>query len=83
MSTPVRIRRAIVLLSPHRHELVNRHEAGPVASSRAEQWHFPVERTLTGLGRQVSRRVEAVCGVDIEKRDGEKQLALPRYTCDL
>lgn len=46
----VRISGAIVLLSPHSHELVNGHEAGPVASSQAEQWHFPVKRALTGLG---------------------------------
>lgn len=72
-SGPVRIRGAIVLLSPHSHKLVNRHEAGPVSSSRAEQWHFPVDRALTGLGGQISRRDGAGCGVDIEKRDGGKK----------
>lgn len=72
----VRIRAAIVLLSPHSHELVNRHEAGPVASSRAEQRHFPVKGTLTGLRRKKKRRDGTVCGVDAENRDGEKNMVL-------
>lgn len=75
-SGPVRIRGAIVLLSPHRDELVNGHEAGPVASSQAEQWHFPVKRALTGLRRQRRRRDGAVCGVDTKRRDGENNKLL-------
>lgn len=63
----VTIREAIVLLSPHSHKLVNGHEARPVASSWAEQWHFPVEGTLTGLWRQGGRRNGVVCDQDLEK----------------
>lgn len=50
------MRGAIVLLSPHSHKLVDGHEAGPVASSRAEQWHLPVKRTLAGLGEEERER---------------------------
>lgn len=42
----------LVLLSPHGHELVDGHEAGPVASSQAEQRRLPVQRALAGLGRE-------------------------------
>lgn len=61
---PARMRGAIVLLSPHCHELVNGHEAGPVASSRAEQWCLPVKRALTGLRRQkeMERMGRVWCG---------------------
>lgn len=60
-SGPLRIREAIVLLSPHSHKLVNRHETRPVASSQAEQWHFPVEGTLTGLEGETGSHVCQVC----------------------
>lgn len=41
--------KSFVLLSPHGHELVNGHKAGPVAASQTEQGHFPVKGALAGL----------------------------------
>lgn len=53
-----------VLLSPHGHELVDGHEAGPVASSQAEQRRLPVQRALAGLGRETkgTESMGSVCG---------------------
>lgn len=67
-SGQLKLREAIVSLSPHSHEFVNRHEARPVASSQAEQWHFPVERALTGLRRQRDTRNKAMFNADVKKR---------------
>lgn len=46
---PATKRETIVLLSPHGHELVNGHKAGPVATSQTEERHFPVKGALAGL----------------------------------
>lgn len=64
----------VILLSPHGHELVDGHEAGPVASSQAEQRRLPVQRALAGLRGGETKGTESMGSVRGERRTTEMEV---------